>query len=92
MGGTLGRRQQEPPAVSSSCTAAQAPLRQAQEVRGGMHGRRQQGAVIIMHCGSSLVRIRICRIHMFLGLLDPDPDPLVRGTDPYPSIINHNQK
>jgi hypothetical protein len=25
--------------------------------------------------------------HMFLGLLDPDPDPLVRGTDPDPSII-----
>jgi hypothetical protein len=21
---------------------------------------------------------------MFLGLLDPDPDPLVRGMDPYP--------
>jgi hypothetical protein len=25
--------------------------------------------------------IRIHRIHMFLGLLDPDPDPLVRGID-----------
>jgi hypothetical protein len=24
------------------------------------------------------------RIHMFLGLLDPDPDPLVRGMDPDP--------
>jgi hypothetical protein len=22
------------------------------------------------------------RIHMFLGLQDPDPDPLVRGKDP----------
>jgi hypothetical protein len=22
------------------------------------------------------------RIHMFFGLLDPDPDPLVRGMDP----------
>jgi hypothetical protein len=29
-------------------------------------------------------RIRI-RIHMFFGL--PDPDPLVRGMDPDPSII-----
>ncbi len=29
--------------------------------------------------------IRIRRIHMFLGLLDPDP--LVRGMDPDPSII-----
>jgi len=26
------------------------------------------------------------RIHMFLGL--PDPDPLVRGMDPDPSISN----
>ncbi len=30
-------------------------------------------------------RIRIHQIHMFLGL--PDPDPLVRGGDPDPSII-----
>jgi hypothetical protein len=29
---------------------------------------------------------------MFLGLLDPDPDPLVRGTDPDPSIIKQNSK
>jgi hypothetical protein len=28
--------------------------------------------------------IRIHRIHMFLGLSDPDPDPLVRGMDPDP--------
>jgi hypothetical protein len=27
----------------------------------------------------SVLRIRIHRIHMFLGLLDPDPDPSVRG-------------
>ncbi len=41
------------------------------------------------------IRIRIHRIHMFLGLLDPDPDPLVRclnqdpdpALDPDPSII-----
>ena len=26
----------------------------------------------------------IRRIRMFLGLLDPDPDPLVRGMDPDP--------
>jgi hypothetical protein len=30
--------------------------------------------------------IRIRRIRMFLGLLDPDPDPLVRDMDPDPSI------
>ncbi len=29
-----------------------------------------------------VLRIRIYRIHMFLGL--PDPDPLVRGMDPDP--------
>jgi hypothetical protein len=31
-------------------------------------------------------RIRIHRIHMFLGLMDPDPDPLVRGMDPDPAL------
>ncbi len=30
----------------------------------------------------AVLGIRIRRIRMFLGLLDPDPDPLVRGTDP----------
>ncbi len=29
---------------------------------------------------------------MFLGLSDPDPDPLVRGMDPDPSIIMQNSK
>jgi hypothetical protein len=28
------------------------------------------------------------RIRMFLGLLDPDPDQLVRGTDPDPSFYH----
>jgi hypothetical protein len=32
------------------------------------------------------LRIRIRWIRMFLGLLDPDPDPLVRVLDPDPSI------
>ncbi len=31
-----------------------------------------------------LLRIRIHKICMFSGLLDPDPDQLVRGTDPDP--------
>jgi hypothetical protein len=37
----------------------------------------------------AVLRIRISRIRMFLDLLDPDPDPLVRGMDPDsdPSII-----
>jgi hypothetical protein len=42
------------------------------------------------------IRIRIHRFHLFLVLLDPDhdplikgldPDPLVRGTDPDPSSV-----
>ena len=28
------------------------------------------------------IRIRIHRIHIFFGDLDPDPDPLFRGMDP----------
>jgi hypothetical protein len=32
----------------------------------------------------AVFRIRIHRIHMFLGL--PDPDPLVRGMDPDPAL------
>ncbi len=34
-----------------------------------------------------VLRIRIPRIHMFLGLPDPYPDPLFRDTDPDPSFI-----
>ncbi len=34
-----------------------------------------------------ILRIRIHRIHMFLGLLDPDLDTLVRGMDPDPDPI-----
>ncbi len=37
--------------------------------------------------GISVLRIRIRRIHLLLGLLDPHPDPLVRDTDPDPSVI-----
>jgi hypothetical protein len=29
------------------------------------------------------------RIRVFLGLLDPDPDPLVRGTDPDFGSFSH---
>ncbi len=32
------------------------------------------------------IRIRICRIHIFWGL--PDPDPLIRGMDPDPSLFS----
>ncbi len=42
----------------------------------------QQGNILFL----PVLRIRIHRIHMFLGLLDPDPDPLVRGMDPDPAL------
>jgi hypothetical protein len=35
----------------------------------------------------AVLRIRIRRIRMFMGLLDPDPDPLIKCMDPDPSII-----
>ncbi len=35
------------------------------------------------------IRIRIHRIHMFLGLLDTDPDPLVTGMD---LLLSKNSK
>jgi hypothetical protein len=39
----------------------------------------------------SVLRIRIwIRIHMFLSLQDTDPDPLVKGMDPGPSITLHH--
>jgi hypothetical protein len=38
------------------------------------------------------IRIRIRRIHMFLGLLDPDSDPLVRGMDPAGSGSFYHQE
>jgi hypothetical protein len=38
----------------------------------------------------SMLRIRICRIRMFLGLPYPHSDPLVRGadTDPYRTKVS----
>jgi hypothetical protein len=42
----------------------------------------------------SRIRIQIPWIHMFLGLLDPNPDPdsLVRGMDPDPDPDPSNIK
>jgi hypothetical protein len=37
-------------------------------------------------------RIWIHRIHVFLGILYPDPDPLVRGMDPDPDLHPSNIK
>ncbi len=56
------------------------------------HGNRNSRVPLFQALGrkcllnlESELRIRILRIRLFLGLLDPDP--LVRGTDPDPSII-----
>jgi hypothetical protein len=35
----------------------------------------------------AMLRIRIYKIRMFWGLLDPDPDPVVRGTDSDPDPV-----
>jgi hypothetical protein len=35
----------------------------------------------------AVLRIRIHRIHVFLGHLDSDPDILVRGLDPDPDLV-----
>ncbi len=52
--------------------------------------RRHSAETLIMLWAVFRIRIRIHRIHMFLG----HPDPLVRGMDPDPdpSIIYHHAK
>jgi hypothetical protein len=35
-----------------------------------------------------MFRIRIHRVHMFLALPSPHPDPLVRGTDPDQNVTD----
>ncbi len=50
-----------------------------------------------IQCGEKIlflprIRIRIRRIRMFLGLLDPNPDPLVRGMDLDPDPCISKQK
>jgi hypothetical protein len=41
---------------------------------------------------TAVMKIRIRRIRMFLGLPDPDPYQLVRGTDPAPKPSTIKQK
>ncbi len=65
-----------------------------------VHFQEQQNATPVPHFSffKPVLRIRIHRIHMFLGLLDPDPDPLVRDVDRDrdpdldPSITPHQAK
>ncbi len=44
------------------------------------------GCELQVNTTQTVLRIRIHRIHMFLGLQDLDPDPLVRGMDPDPLV------
>jgi hypothetical protein len=56
--------------------------------QGGTHRDKEisQGAKYsITLIINPVLQIQIRQIHMFLDLLDPDPR--VRGADPYPSII-----
>jgi hypothetical protein len=41
---------------------------------------------------TNLFQNPVLRIHMLLGLLDPDPDPLVRGMDPDADPFYHQAK
>jgi hypothetical protein len=66
------------------------------EFRGNLYGTSVQSVADLAAAGyqpilnphfqvpiqRAVFRIRIHRIHMFFGLLNPDPDPLVRGMDP----------
>jgi hypothetical protein len=56
----------------------QAPLHRRHE----QGGRRQPSLRRRLDAGSVGVS------GMFMGLLDPDPDPLVRGPDPNPSLFS----
>ncbi len=49
-----------------------------------MHGDLKSANVLIAGDFQAVFRIRIYRIHMFLGL--PDPDSLNRGMDPDPAM------
>jgi hypothetical protein len=51
-----------------------------------------EGAEIPPHHFKAVLRIRIHLIHVFLGLQDPDPDPLIRGMDPDPDPSIAKQK
>jgi hypothetical protein len=51
------------------------------------------GKCIIVYSKPVLrIRIRFYRIHMFLGITDPDPDPLARGMNPDPPFVINQAK
>jgi hypothetical protein len=52
-----------------------------------LHANRGQMKRVLGQQEHALKAVLLIRIHMFLSL--PDPDPLVRGMDPDPSIFMH---
>ncbi len=73
----------------NQCFQKQLPLPVSAAIRTSPPPRmRGMASAYKMETFVTVLRIRI---HMFLGLLDPDPDPLVRGMDPGPSIIKQKQ-
>ncbi len=69
-----------PPSLSPPAAATETAL---SRFRGGPAARAASSVL------TAVLRIRI---HVFLGLLDPDPDPLVRGMDPDPDLDHYNIK
>jgi hypothetical protein len=61
------------------------PIRYGTRITSTLSGYGKPEAGFFVVELSVLLRIRIRRIHVFLGL--PDPDPLVRDTNPDPFII-----
>jgi hypothetical protein len=73
--------------IAGSGTASESGSGSISQRHGSADPDLHQNVIDPQHCFSAVYRIRIHRIHMFLGL--PDPDPLVRcmDPDPDPSII-----
>jgi hypothetical protein len=51
----------------------------------GLHWERSLPSTALFLVSKAVLRIRLRRIHMFLGL--PDLDPLGRESDPDPTIV-----
>ncbi len=81
----LGEERDKPPEFAFSLVSYLPPAR---SVVSSLHkltraGTRSVLATVLRNRSRILNR----RIRMLLGFLEPDPDPLVIGTDPDPSII-----
>ncbi len=78
----LGEERDKPPEFAFSLVSYLPPARSAVQIN------HRAGHRSVLATG---LRIRIRRIRMFLGLLEPDQYPFVRGSDPDPSIIKQKQ-